>query len=176
MTRCRSAGTFRRLGPGLETAHTEPGMSIALHREFTVHRTADRVWSFLTTPESLAACVPGAQLLEISDDRFSGEVDLGLGPLRTRLRGRAVFEELDAERRIALLSGEADEVDGDGGAQLRMRSRLGEAGPLTEVEMWLAVRLSGRLDGPIVRRVLGGASEILFRRFVSCVKERLEAG
>jgi len=46
----------------------------------------------------------------------------------------------------------------------------------TSVDVRLGVRLAGRLDGPILSRVLTGAAEILLRRFASCVRHRLEAG
>ena len=150
-------------------------MSIALEREFTVRRPAADVWAFLTTPERIAACFPGAHLLEIVDGTFSGEVDLGVGPLRTRLQGRAEFREVDEVRRTVLLVAEAAEVEDDGGASVGMRSHLRDDGTSTRVEVRLGVRLSGRLDGPIVRRIMAGAAEILFRRFVSCVRDRLEA-
>jgi len=150
-------------------------MSIALQREFSVRRPADEVWHFLTSPQRIAECFPGAHLLEIRDGAFTGEVDFGLGPLRTRLRGRAEFREIDAARRTVLLVAEAREVEADGGARLGMRSRLEERGAATRVDVQLGVRLSGRLDGPILRHVLSGAAEIVFRRFAHCVRDRLEA-
>jgi hypothetical protein len=66
-------------------------------------------------------------------------------------------------------------VDEDGGAELCMRSRLrGIDTSVTLVDVDLGVRFSGRLDGPIIRHVMGGAAEILFRRFFACVRKRLE--
>ncbi|MEK6254229.1 MAG: hypothetical protein N2B05_06020, partial [Gemmatimonadales bacterium] len=68
------------------------------------------------------------------------------------------------------------ELTGDGTADLRMQSRLsGESDSRTSVDVRLGVRLEGRLDGPILSRVLTGAAEILLRRFASCVRHRLEA-
>lgn len=150
-------------------------MSISLHRAFEVRRPVEDVWHFLTDPHSIAACMPGAHLLDVVDGTFVGEVSLKLGPLGTTLAGQAGFRELDAAGHSVLMAATAREVSGDGAADLRMRSRLSERGATTSVDVHLGVRLDGRLDGPILSRVLAGAAEILLRRFASCVRHRLEA-
>ncbi|MDP2470947.1 MAG: SRPBCC domain-containing protein [Candidatus Palauibacterales bacterium] len=152
-------------------------MSISLHRAFEVGRPVDDVWRFLTDPRCIAGCMPGAHLLDIEGGTFTGEVDLRLGPLGTTLAGEAGFLELDATRRSVLMQATAGEVKGDGIAHLRMRSRLSELDEsLTSVDVLLGVQLAGRLDGPVVSRVLTAAAEILLRRFSACVRHRLEAG
>jgi len=119
--------------------------------------------------------MPGAHLLDIVDGTLVGDVDLSLGPFGTRLTGEAGFREVNDADHCVLMSATARESTGDGEAALRMRSRLtnGEdAG--TRVEVDLQVRLAGRLDGPIVRRLMVAAAEILLRRFIACVRARLE--
>jgi len=152
-------------------------MSISLHRAFEVRRPVEDVWRFLTDPHSIAGCMPGAHLLDIVDGTFVGEVNLKLGPLGTTLAGEAGFRELDTTNHSVLMAATAKEVTGDGEADLRMRSRLsGGSDFRTSVDVRLGVRLAGRLDGPILIRVLTGTAEILLRRFASCVRHRLEAG
>jgi carbon monoxide dehydrogenase subunit G len=151
-------------------------MSITLERAFEVRRPVEDVWLFLTDPHSIAGCMPGAHLLDIVDGSFTGEVDLRLGPIGTRLEGEAAFHDIDSEEHMVLMAADAYEVEGSGRAELRMRSQLLELGTSkTRVDVRLGVRLSGRLAGPIVSHVLGGAAEILFRRFAACVRHRLEA-
>ncbi len=151
-------------------------MSISLHRAFEVRRPVEVVWRFLTDPHSIAGCMPGAHLLDIVEDTFVGEVDLRLGPIGTTLAGEAGFHELDAGEHTVLMAASAKEIEGDGTADLRMRSRLAQLdGAGTHVDVQLGVRLAGRLNGPILSRVLAGAAEIVFRRFVSCVRASLEA-
>lgn len=150
-------------------------MAIRLHRDFEVRRPVDDVWLFLTDPRAIADCMPGAQLLDIVDGSLVGEVDLKLGPIGTTLAGRAGFRELDEAAHSVLIAATAQEVEGDGAADLRMRSRLSARdGSRTGVDVRLGVRLEGRLDGPILRRILTAAAEILLRRFVSCMRSRLE--
>ena len=151
-------------------------MSISLHRAFQVRRPVDEVWRFLTDPQCIAGCMPGAHLLDIVDGTFVGEVDLRLGPVGTTLTGEAGFRELDAAEHSVLMAATATELTGDGAADLRMRSRLSERErAITSVDVRLGVRLAGRLDGPVVSKVLAGAAEILLRRFAACVRHRLEA-
>lgn len=150
-------------------------MSIRLNRSYEVQRPVAEVWAFLTDPHCIAGCMPGAHLLDIEDGRLFGEVDLSFGPVGTKLHGEAGFEEMDEAAHSVLMGATARESRGDGGADLRMRSRL-EAGDeaATLVEVDLQVRLAGRLDGPILGRLLAGAAEILLRRFVACVRHQLE--
>ena len=151
-------------------------MSISLHRAFQVRRPVDEVWRFLTDPQCIAGCMPGAHLLDIVDGTFVGEFDLRFGPVGTTLTGEAGFHELDAAEHSVLMAATATELSGDGAADLRMRSRLSERErSVTSVDVQLGVRLAGRLDGPIVSTVLTGAAEILLRRFAACVRDRLEA-
>jgi len=150
-------------------------VSISLHRAFEVRKPVDDVWRFLTDPHCIAGCMPGAHLLDMEDGTFVGEVRLKLGPMGTTLAGEAGFRELDTEARSVLMAATARELTGDGTAELRMRSQLSrQARAVTSVDVRLGVRLAGRLDGPIVSRVLAGAAEILLRRFASCVRDRLE--
>ena len=150
-------------------------MSISLHRAFEVRRPVDEVWRFLTDPGCIAGCLPGAHLLDVVDGTLVGEVRLKLGPIGLTLAGEAGFQELDMKEHSVLIAAKARETNGDGAADLRMRSRLSEQGHShTKVDVRLGVRLAGRLDGPILRRVLGGAAEILLRRFAACVRNSLE--
>ena len=150
-------------------------MPITLRRAFDVRRPVDDVWRFLTDPHRIAECIPGAHLLDIVDGSFTGSVDLKLGPFGTTLEGEAGFEEIDRAGHMVLMAAQAQEVEDDGQAELRMRSRLLELDDSgTRVDVHLGVRLSGRLSGPIVSHVLGGAAEIMFRRFSACVRKRLE--
>lgn len=150
-------------------------MSITFRRTVHIRRPVDAVWRFLTDPHAIAGCMPGAHLLDIVDGTFTGTVDLSLGPIGTSLRGEAGFAAIDPDGHTVLLAAHASEVDHDGEAELRMRSRLGETDTAeTRVDVDLAVRLSGRLGGPLIRHVLAGAAELLFRRFFACVRSRLE--
>lgn len=150
-------------------------MPITFQRAFEVRRPVDDVWQFLTDPHRIAECMPGAHLLDIVDGSFTGTVDLSFGPIGTTLEGKAGFEELDRSAHSALMAAHAREVGDDGQAELRMHSRLQELDASeTRVEVRIGVLLSGRLAGPIARHVVGGAAEILFRRFLACVRRRLE--
>jgi carbon monoxide dehydrogenase subunit G len=115
-------------------------------------------------------------LLDIVDGTLVGEVRLKLGPVGISLAGEAGFQEMDLEEHSVLIAATARETNNDGAADLRVRSRLSEEGhSFTNVDVRLGVRLYGRLDGPILRRVLGGAADILLRRFAACVRHSLEA-
>ena len=150
-------------------------MPITFKRALEIRRPVEDVWRFLTDPHRIAGCMPGAHLLEIVDGTFTGTVDLTLGPVGTSLAGEAGFEHVDRARHTVRMAAHAEEVHHDGAAELRMRSRL-EAidASSTRVDVDLGVRLAGRLGGPIMRHIIGGAAELLFRRFFACVRRELE--
>lgn len=152
-------------------------MPITFTRVLEVRRPVDDVWRFLTDPHRIAECMPGAHLLDIVDGSFTGTVDLSFGPVGTTLEGEAGFARVDRAAHLVLLVARAREIHDDGGAELRMRSRLRAIdSAATRVDVDLGVRLSGRLSGPIARHLMAGAAEILFRRFFACVRSRLEDG
>lgn len=151
-------------------------MSITLKRAFEVECPVDDVWTFLTDPTRIAECMPGARLLEMRGDSFSGEVALRLGPFGTILRGQAGFRQKDRESHCVLMAADAEEAEGSGRAEVRMRSRLEPVDDVaTHVDVVVGLRFAGRLAGPVLSRLMAGAAEIVFRRFVTCVRERLEA-
>lgn len=151
-------------------------MIAPIEKSFHVARPAEEVWSFLTDPANVAACLPGARLVEIIDERtFLGEVALRLGPFGLRFIGEARFTRLDAESGIAELEAEAREERGRGGGEMRLRSRLREDGAGTRVELEQTLRPSGRLSGFIASALVRQAAEFVIGRFAHCVAARLEA-
>jgi len=142
---------------------------------FRIARPPDEVWAFLTDPANVASCLPGAQLLEVLDERsFLGEVALRLGPLGLRFRGKARFTRLDAAARVAELEATAREERNRGAGEMRMRSRLLEEAAGTRVELEQTLRLSGRLAGFLASALVRQAAEFVLGRFADCVRERLE--
>ena len=59
-------------------------MQVTLKNSFTTDQPIDRVWEFLSDPYKVAPCLPGAEILEMVDDktyRVHVLFDCGLGDL-----------------------------------------------------------------------------------------------
>ena len=147
-------------------------MEIRIEKTFRVDAPIDRVWAFLTDPEQVVECLPGAELDEVVDERnFQGRVGLKVGPVQAKYRGDARFEELDAERHRMRVVGRGM---GDGSADLEMTGELRalEDGA-TESTVVAVVNVGGRM-AQVGSRLIKFVSDRLFDQFVSRVRERLE--
>ena len=147
-------------------------MEIRVEKTFRVNAPVDRVWEFLTDPEQVVDCVPGAELTETTEREFSGRLGIKVGPVQARYRGRGRFEELDAERYRMSVSAHGA---GDGSADVEMR---GELQPLedgaTEASIAAVANVGGRM-AQMGSRLIKFVSDRLFDQFVSRVRERLDS-
>lgn len=153
-------------------------MAIEIEKTFDVPQTVDEVWSFLTDPERIVECLPGATLLEAVDERtYRGEIGLKLGPIGTRFLGEIRFDELDAQRHHMKMTGEGRDRRGSGNVRMTMSSHLrsvGEGG-VEGTRIWVSqsIALTGRLASFGRGGVIQSVSNVMFNRFTGCVREKL---
>ncbi len=147
-------------------------MDVTIDKTFRVDAPIEEVWAFLTDPERVVSCMPGAELDEVIDERtFKGRIGLKVGPVRAKYHGDAHFEELDVEHHRMRLVGSGT---GDGSASMTMTGQLRalEEGA-TEASVVAEVNMTGRLV-QVGSRLIQFVSDQLFDQFVSRMKEQLE--
>ena len=150
-------------------------MAVTIKETFTVRAPIDRVWQFVMDPEMVVTCMPGAELESVEDERtFLGKVSIKVGAVTTSYQGRVQFTSVDDAAHVVEMTAEGRETGG-GTAKGTMSSRLRslDAGE-TEVVAEASVDLTGRVM-QMGRGMIQGVSQQLFKQFVTCVKERLEA-
>jgi uncharacterized protein len=150
-------------------------VAIEIRQTFTVAAPVDAVWAFLVDPAQVVTCMPGAQLEGAEDERtWLGNVQVKVGAISARYRGRVRFESVDAAERAVSLAAEGREAGG-GIARGTLRSRL-RALPdgSTEVSAEAVVDLTGRI-AQMGRGLIQGVSDQLFQQFAARTRERLEA-
>ena len=81
-----------------------------LNNEFRVAVPAAKTWEVLTDVERVAPCIPGAQLLSVDGDDFTGAVKVKVGPITVSYKGDATFQEKDDGRTA---SGDQGQREGD---------------------------------------------------------------
>ncbi len=147
-------------------------MEIKIEKTFKVNAPIDRVWEFLTDPEQVVQCMPGAELDEVIDDRnVRGRVGVKVGPVEARYRGQATFDELDAENHRIRVVGQGM---GDGSADLQLAGELRSLDDgSTEAEFAALVNVGGRM-AQVGSRLIKFVSDRLFDQFVSRVREHVE--
>ncbi len=153
-------------------------MAIEIEKSFEVPQSVDEVWRFLTDPERIVECLPGATLLEAVDERtYRGEIGLKLGPIGTRFLGEIRFDELDVEHHRMRMTGEGRDRRGSGNVRMTMLSHLQsmeerEAGG-TRIWVSQSIALTGRLASFGRGGVIQSVSNVMFNRFTGCVREKL---
>ena len=153
-------------------------MAIEIEKSFDVPQHVDEVWRFLTDPERIVECLPGATLLEAVDERtYRGEIGLKLGPIGTRFLGEIRFDELDARRHHMKMTGEGRDRRGSGNVRMTMLSQLQsveeEGAGGTRIWVSQSIALTGRLASFGRGGVIQSVSNVMFNRFPGCVREKL---
>ena len=146
----------------------------ARSEEFAVHAPIDAVWRFVMDPQQVVACMPGAALESVVDDRtFLGSVKVKIGAITTAYKGRVQFTEVNEQAYTMRMAADGRETGG-GMAKGTMSSRL-RALPdgQTEIVAEASVDLTGRIV-QVGRGMIQGVAHQLFEQFAASVKARLE--
>lgn len=75
----------------------------------------DRIWAIIEDTSTLAACLPGAEIIEdFGDDQYKGRMRVSLGPVRLAFLGDVRILERDEEsHRVRVIGQAADASSGD---------------------------------------------------------------
>lgn len=151
-------------------------MSIAINESFTVNASVDRVWRFLTSPQEVVRCLPGAELSEVLSEReYAGRVKVKVGPVTAAYAGKATLAEVDeAARRITLI-GEGRETGGAGSAKMTMHGGVApNATGGSDVTVDATIDIAGKVM-QFGRGLVESVSQQLFKQFVEQARVKLES-
>jgi aerobic carbon-monoxide dehydrogenase small subunit len=151
-----------------------PSATVEVRSELGV--PVDKVWEVLDDFHRLAACLPGAELVDVlADDRYRGRARVSLGPVKLAFDGLAqVIERVPAAHRMRVLAQGAD----TGGSTTQADIRLAVepvAGGSTVLRADAALYLSGRI-AQFGRALAGDVSKRLFEQFAVAVEENARTG
>lgn len=150
-------------------------MAIEIRETFQVQAPIDRVWKFVLDPHNVAACMPGASLEQVVDEKtFVGNIKVKVGAVMAAYKGRVELTEVDAVSYTVKMKAEGTE-SGGGTASGSMVSRLVTLPDgRTEVVAEASVDLTGRIM-QVGRGMIQGVSKQLFQQFVKSARAQLEA-
>ena len=150
-------------------------MAFKIEERFEVKAPVERVWKYLTDPQRVVHCLPGAELLEQKDDgTFLGAIKVKVGPVSMSYKGQGKFTEINDETHQARIVGNAREVGGSGSTKVSMLSTVSalESGGC-EVLVNADIDLVGKIV-QFGRGMIEEVSRQMFRQFSSCVRQQLE--
>lgn len=150
-------------------------MAIEIQEQFEIEAPIDRVWRFVTDPEKVVGCIPGASLTEVVDERnFLGRVKIKLGAVTAAYKGKIHFAEVnDSDRVLRMLAEGKDASGGTAKGEITCSLRALSQSK-TEMTTDARIDLTGRVM-QVGRGMIKGVSRQLFQQFAKNAKQRLEA-
>jgi carbon monoxide dehydrogenase subunit G len=150
-------------------------MAMQIEKSFQVKESIVKVWSLLSDPRRVAACVPGAKITEqVDGNRYKGAISVKVGPSTTDYKGELEIVRLDAENHELEILGKGQDVRGRGSASMKMTGKLRslEDGG-TEVTSVSEVNVVGIL-AQMGSRVISEVSNIMFGQFIKNFQTQLQ--
>lgn len=150
--------------------------SLKIEERFELDAPPDEAWVYLTQPERIVVCLPGAELTEAIDERnYAGRVEVKLGPVTMDYHGTVEFTEVDPEQRVIRMEGKGRERRGGGTATLSMESTVRELeGGRSEVTVVADIRLAGKVVR-FGRGMIQAVTAELLKEFTARLADELAA-
>ncbi len=152
-------------------------MAVKIEKTFQVSEPIDKVWAFLSDPNKVVVCVPGAKITEQVDaTHYKGAISVKVGPSLTEYKGDVeIVRKDDAAHQIEIL-GKGQDVRGRGSASMKMTGKLRAIDAAnTEVVSESELNIVGIL-AQMGARVIQEVSNIMFEQFTTAFRERLQGG
>jgi uncharacterized protein len=148
---------------------------VELNNEFRVAVPAAKAWEVLTDVERVAPCIPGAQLLSVDGDAFTGAVKVKVGPITVSYKGDASFQEKDKAAQRVVIKANGKETRGSGSAAALVTAALKDEGEFTTVVITTDLTISGKA-AQFGRGVLADVSSNLIGQFAKNLEADLLGG
>jgi uncharacterized protein len=149
---------------------------VELNNEFRVAVPAATTWQVLTDVERVAPCIPGAQLLSVDGDDFTGAVKVKVGPITVSYKGEASFQEKDQAAQRVVIKASGKETRGSGNAAALVTAQVKDEGPAGSlVSITTDLTISGKA-AQFGRGVLADVSTNLIGQFARNLETELLGG
>ncbi|HEX6487965.1 MAG TPA: SRPBCC family protein [Candidatus Dormibacteraeota bacterium] len=145
-----------------------------LDNAFDVAAPPHEVYAFLLDVNSVAGCVPGAELSEVVDpSTFNGRVRIKVGPITVSYQGTARIVARDDEAHRAEIQAEGRETSGPGSARAHAVMTVTAAEGHSHVSIHTDYTVAGRV-AQFGRGVMEDVSRRLVGQMADCIKQNLE--
>lgn len=151
-------------------------MQVNLKKNFPLKHTAHSAWQLLSNIEAVAACMPGAKIVEVVDENnYKGTVKVKLGPVTMSFKGDIELQSIDADKREIHLVAEGTDNKGTSSANMDLTAHI-EKGENTESALIgdALVTVSGKLAN-FGARMMSQVSDQILEQFADNFRNKLEA-
>jgi carbon monoxide dehydrogenase subunit G len=141
-------------------------MAIQIEKTFQVKEPVEKVWSFLSDPRRVAACVPGAQITEqVDENNYKGTIRVKVGPSVTDYKGDVQIVRLDSQNHEIEILGKGQDMRGRGSASMKMTGKLraldSSSTEVTSISELTVVGILAQMGSRVIQEV----SNIMFGEF-----------
>jgi|SRR5215472_1475251 len=149
-------------------------MAVRVEKTFQVQEPVEQVWAFLSDPQKVVTCVPGAHITEQVDDRnYKGAIRVKVGPSVTDFKGAVEIVRIDPDAHEIEILGKGQDLRGKSSASMKMTGKLRALENGTEVNSVSEVNVVGIL-AQMGGRMVNEVSNIMFEQFARCFREQLQ--
>jgi uncharacterized protein len=100
-------------------------MKVELEKTFPMPGSAEVAWEFLQNIEAVAACMPGAKIIEpLPAGGYKGTVTVRIGPATMSFRGEVEVRDVDTVARSLRLIAKGTDSTGTSGASMDLAARI----------------------------------------------------
>jgi carbon monoxide dehydrogenase subunit G len=132
---------------------------------FRVTTPIDDTWRVLLDIESIAPCLPGAQLQEVEGNEYRGIVKVKVGPITAQYKGSAVLANVDEQSHRIVIDASGRDTRGQGNAKATIVVTMAAEGAGTKVDVVTDLSITGKV-AQFGRGVLADVSSKLMGQFV----------
>lgn len=143
--------------------------------KFTLKAPIRKVWDSLLKPETLASCIPGAEEIELIDERtYNSVVKQKVGPISVKFKFTTILTEIDPPTHLKAVGKGAD-ISKAGTFTQESTVDLKEIpGGEVEVSYRSNVNIVGRL-ATFGDRIMRAKAKSIEEQFTRALRERLES-
>jgi carbon monoxide dehydrogenase subunit G len=145
---------------------------VELEHHFTVPASVEETWAAFNDPEVVAPCFPGATLISVDGDQFTGSAKIKLGPIALQYNGTGTYVERDEPARRAVIEAMGKDRRGNGTANATVTAQLEPDGDGTAVHVTTDLAVTGK-PAQFGRGVMQDVSDKLLMQFVACLQTKL---
>jgi carbon monoxide dehydrogenase subunit G len=145
---------------------------VELEHQFTVPASVEETWAAFNDPEVVAPCFPGATLISVDGDQFTGSAKIKLGPIALQYNGVGTYVERDEAAHRAVIEAKGKDKRGNGTANATVTAQLTPDGDQTAVHVTTDLAVTGK-PAQFGRGVMQEVSDKLLLQFVACLQAKL---
>jgi carbon monoxide dehydrogenase subunit G len=145
---------------------------VELQHNFTVPASVEETWAAFNDPEVVAPCFPGATLISVDGDQFTGSAKIKLGPIALQYNGTGTYVERDEQARRAVIEAMGKDRRGNGTANATVTAQFTPDGDGTAVHVTTELAVTGK-PAQFGRGVMQDVSDKLLMQFVACLQTKL---